>query len=103
MAELQQAGHEVYCVGGCVRDLLMGKTPHDWDLTTSALPQEVCELFGERAIPTGLQHGTVTVRLSGGAAEITTYRVDGDYTDHRHPLAVRFSASLKEDLCRRDF
>jgi len=81
----------------------MGKTPHDWDLTTSALPQEVCELFGERAIPTGLQHGTVTVRLSGGAAEITTYRVDGDYTDHRHPLAVRFSASLKEDLCRRDF
>lgn len=103
MKEMLRSGYEVYCVGGCVRDLLMGKTPHDWDLTTSALPQEVCALFGENAIPTGLQHGTVTVRLNGGTAEVTTYRVDGDYADHRHPCKVRFSQNLKEDLCRRDF
>ena len=103
MDEMLCAGHEVYCVGGCVRDLLMGKTPHDWDLTTSARPEETAAVFGSRAIPTGLQHGTVTVLGEGGKAEITTYRVDGEYLDHRHPLQVQFSAELREDLCRRDF
>ncbi len=103
MAELSGAGYEVYCVGGCVRDLLMGKEPHDWDLTTNALPQEICGLFGKSAIPTGLQHGTVTVCGEGGKAEITTYRVDGEYLDHRHPEGVVFSSKLEEDLRRRDF
>ena len=103
MLEMLRAGHEVYCVGGCVRDLLMGKTPHDWDLTTSARPEETCAVFGSRAIPTGLRHGTVTVLNDGGKAEVTTYRVDGEYADHRHPNAVRFSGKLSEDLCRRDF
>ncbi len=99
---LEQAGHEAYSVGGCVRDILMGKAPHDWDVTTSALPEETMALFDHFAIPTGLQHGTVTVRSGGTACEVTTFRTDGDYPDHRHPAAVTFTRSLREDLARRD-
>ena len=99
---LERAGHEAYAVGGCVRDILMGKAPHDWDVTTSALPQETMALFDHFAIPTGLQHGTVTVRSGGLSCEVTTFRTDGDYPDHRHPAAVTFTRSLREDLARRD-
>ena len=99
---LERAGHEAYAVGGCVRDILMGKAPHDWDVTTSALPQETMALFDHFAIPTGLQHGTVTVRSGGLSCEVTTFRTDGDYPDHRHPAAVTFTRSLREDLQRRD-
>ena len=103
LARLEAAGYEAYAVGGSVRDLLRGKSPDDWDMTTSAHPQEVMALFEGHAIPTGLQHGTVTVRQDGQSFEITTFRADGDYTDSRHPDAVTFSDSLQEDLCRRDF
>ena len=83
---LHRAGYAAYVVGGCVRDSLLGLTPHDWDLCTSALPQQVMELFGaQRCIPTGLQHGTVTVKQSGALYEITTFRTEGTYTDGRHP------------------
>ena len=99
---LERAGYEAYAVGGCVRDSLMGKAPHDWDVTTSALPQETMALFDHFAIPTGLQHGTVTVRSGKTACEVTTFRTDGDYPDHRHPAAVTFTRSLREDLQRRD-
>ena len=99
---LERAGHEAYIVGGCVRDMLMENRPHDWDVTTSALPQETMALFGHSAIPTGLRHGTVTVRSGELACEVTTFRTDGDYTDHRHPAAVAFTRSLREDLARRD-
>ena len=100
---LEQAGHEAYVVGGCVRDMQMGLPPHDWDVTTSALPEETMALFPHFAIPTGLQHGTVTVRSGGVSCEVTTFRTDGDYPDHRHPAAVTFTRSLREDLARRDF
>ena len=100
---LMSAGHEAWCVGGCVRDLLLGREPDDWDVTTSALPEETLALFGERAIPTGLQHGTVTVRTDIGHVEVTTYRTDGSYRDCRHPDSVQFTRSLAEDLARRDF
>ena len=91
-------------VGGCVRDSLLGLTPHDWDLCTSALPQQVMELFGaQRCIPTGLQHGTVTVKQSGALYEITTFRTEGTYTDGRHPDEVHFVPDVREDLARRDF
>lgn len=103
LQRLEDAGYEAYAVGGCVRDMLRGKTPDDWDMTTSAHPEEVMALFQGHAIPTGLQHGTVTVRQDGQSFEITTFRADGTYTDSRHPDAVRFSADLREDLCRRDF
>ena len=99
---LERAGHEAYIVGGCVRDILMGKPPHDWDVTTSALPEETMALFDHFAIPTGLRHGTVTVRSGGLPCEVTTFRTDGDYPDHRHPAAVTFTRSLREDLQRRD-
>ena len=99
---LEQNGHEAYPVGGCVRDLLMGKTPGDWDITTSARPEEVLTLF-PHSIPTGLQHGTVTVKSHGENFEVTTFRADGSYADHRHPDAVRFTNTLQEDLQRRDF
>ena len=99
---LERAGHEAYIVGGCVRDILMGKPPHDWDVTTSALPEETMALFDHFAIPTGLRHGTVTVRSGGVSCEVTTFRTDGDYPDHRHPAAVTFTRSLREDLQRRD-
>lgn len=101
---LQNAGYEAYVVGGCVRDSLLHKTPEDWDVTTSAKPEQIVEVFhSERTILTGAEHGTVTVLLEGTSIEITTYRIDGDYTDHRHPDAVTFTASLQEDLHRRDF
>ncbi len=99
---LAQNGQEAYIVGGCVRDLLPGKTPVDWDITTSARPEEVLTLF-PHSIPTGLQHGTVTVKIDGESYEVTTFRADGDYADHRHPDTVRFTDSLREDLARRDF
>lgn len=100
---LEQAGHEAWCVGGCVRDSLLGREPEDWDVTTSALPEETMEVFGALAIPTGLQHGTVTVRTERKSVEVTTYRVDGAYRDHRRPDTVTFTRSLEEDLRRRDF
>lgn len=100
---LAAAGHEAWCVGGCVRDSLSGRTPEDWDVTTSALPEETMVAFGARALPTGLRHGTVTVKTAGGPVEVTTYRIDGDYRDHRHPENVTFTRSLEEDLARRDF
>lgn len=99
---LHEAGYEAYVVGGCVRDSLLGRTPEDWDITTSALPAQVKEIF-HRTIDTGIRHGTVTVRMQGGSYEVTTYRVDGDYKDARHPSSVTFTRSLLEDLKRRDF
>ena len=99
---LETAGYEAYAVGGCVRDSLLGRTPDDWDITTQAAPEKVKELFA-RTVDTGLAHGTVTVLLSGEGFEVTTYRIDGEYEDGRHPKEVIFTASLKEDLKRRDF
>lgn len=104
LASLHGAGHRAYLVGGCVRDSLAGRTPHDWDICTSALPQQVMDLFGEKqCIPTGLQHGTVTVKQGGGLYEVTTFRVEGGYSDGRHPDHVDFVADVREDLARRDF
>lgn len=100
--ELQKAGYEAYAVGGCVRDALLGREPHDWDITTSALPHQVKEIF-PRTIDTGLKHGTVTVLAGREAYEVTTFRVDGVYEDGRHPREVTFTPSLEEDLKRRDF
>ncbi|MBQ5771231.1 MAG: hypothetical protein IIW08_08655, partial [Clostridia bacterium] len=104
ISALNGAGYEAYAVGGCVRDALLNKQPNDWDLTTSALPDEIKRVFKkERVIETGIQHGTVTVLLDGEGYEITTYRIDGEYTDHRRPDTVQFVSNLKEDLMRRDF
>ncbi len=103
LAALEAAGHEAWCVGGCVRDSLLGRTPEDWDVTSSALPEETLAIFGSRAFPTGLKHGTVTVKTSGGPVEVTTFRVDGAYHDHRRPDSVSFTCSVDEDLGRRDF
>ena len=101
---LHTAGYAAYAVGGCVRDSLLGRTAHDWDLCTSALPQQVMELFGaEQCIPTGLQHGTVTIKYGGQLYETTTFRTEGSYTDGRHPDAVQFVPDVWEDLARRDF
>ena len=101
---LHAAGYAAYAVGGCVRDSLLGRTAHDWDLCTSALPQQVMELFGtERCIPTGLQHGTVTIKYGGQLYETTTFRTEGSYTDGRHPDEVQFVPDVREDLARRDF
>ncbi len=105
--KLQNAGFDAYAVGGCVRDVLLGKTPHDWDITTDAKPNEVKKLF-RRTIDTGIQHGTVTVMIKDEAGkltgyEVTTYRIDGEYEDSRHPKEVTYTADLKEDLRRRDF
>lgn len=102
--QLNKAGYEAYIVGGCVRDMLMHKTPHDFDITTSALPEQTCEVFnGYEIIPTGIKHGTVTVLYEGEPLEITTFRTDGEYSDNRHPDSVTFTASLEKDLARRDF
>ena len=99
---LEENGYEAYVVGGCVRDSILGRTPDDWDITTSASPEQVKELF-HRTVDTGLQHGTVTVLMDKEGYEVTTYRVDGDYEDGRHPKQVMFTSSLEEDLKRRDF
>ena len=104
LARLEGAGYEAWCVGGAVRDLLLGREPGDWDVTTSAPPEAVLALFAPRSLPTGLRHGTVTVKTGGGTGvEVTTYRRDGVYLDSRHPDHVEFTACLEEDLARRDF
>lgn len=100
--KLQKNGFEAYLVGGCVRDMLTDITPHDYDITTSAPPEVTASLF-EKTVPTGIKHGTVTVLHGGFAAEVTTYRTDGEYGDHRRPESVTFVKSLREDLARRDF
>lgn len=100
--ELYSHGYEAYAVGGCVRDAILGRVPGDWDITTSAKPHEVKRIFN-RTIDTGIQHGTVTVMIGKEGYEVTTYRVDGVYEDSRHPKEVSFTASLEEDLKRRDF
>ncbi len=104
IAALEQQGHEAYAVGGCIRDLLMERQPSDWDVCTSALPEETTACFGEsNTVQTGAKHGTVTVLTEDGPVEITTYRIDGAYLDGRRPEAVVFTPSLEEDLKRRDF
>ena len=99
---LIEHGFEAYIVGGCVRDFVLGKEPKDWDITTSATPYQVKSLF-PRTIDTGIEHGTVTVMCGKEGYEVTTYRIDGKYEDHRRPTEVTFTASLTEDLKRRDF
>ncbi|MBO5105768.1 MAG: HD domain-containing protein [Clostridia bacterium] len=102
--KLNFAGYEAYIVGGCVRDILRGEAPSDYDITTSAEPEQTKAVFkGERIIETGLKHGTVTLIKDGTPLEITTYRIDGDYTDNRRPNSVKFTKTLTEDLARRDF
>jgi tRNA nucleotidyltransferase (CCA-adding enzyme) len=95
--KLHDSGYEAYIVGGCVRDAVLGRMPHDWDITTSAEPDEVKALF-ERTIDTGLKHGTVTVMSGKTGYEITTFRVDGDYSDGRHPHSVAFTKDIIKDL-----
>ena len=102
ISELQKRGHEAYAVGGCVRDAVLGCEPHDWDITTSASPEQVKTVFS-KTIDTGIEHGTVTVRRHGKSYEVTTFRVDGKYEDGRHPKEVTFVGDLSEDLARRDF
>ena len=101
---LEQNGFEAYVVGGCVRDLLLGLQPTDYDITTNALPEQTQQVFQQmRVIETGKKHGTITVWIDDMPLEITTYRIDGDYSDNRRPDAVRFTRNLEEDLARRDF
>ena len=100
---LQKSGYEAYVVGGCVRDSLLGKIPKDWDICTSALPDDVKNCLPYRMLDTGLQHGTITVVVDDVGYEVTTYRKDGVYSDNRHPDTVEFVTSLTEDLARRDF
>lgn len=101
---LQSAGFEAYAVGGCVRDSLLGKTPNDWDITTSAKPEDMKSVFADfHCIDTGIKHGTVTVVIDGEPLEITTFRLDGEYEDNRHPKSVTFTSNLRADLGRRDF
>lgn len=95
-------GYDAYAVGGCIRDSLLGRTPNDWDITTAAMPQQVKEIF-DKTFDTGIQHGTVTVLLGGEGFEVTTYRIDGEYEDNRHPKEVSFTDNLIQDLERRDF
>ena len=104
LRRLNEAGHEAYVVGGCVRDALMGSTPHDWDICTDARPEQVIRIFSDRPVAkTGLQHGTVMIIDGGEGYEITTFRTEGSYSDHRHPDRVQFVSNLREDLARRDF
>ena len=100
--KIRERGFEAFAVGGCVRDTLLGRTPGDWDITTSAKPEEVKAIFG-KTVDTGLQHGTVTIIKNRKGYEVTTYRIDGEYRDGRHPDSVEFTSSLLEDLKRRDF
>ena len=102
--KLIKHGYEAYIVGGCVRDSILGLRPKDWDITTSATPKQIIKVFENyKIIPTGLKHGTVTILIDDIGYEITTYRIDGDYEDCRHPKDVVFTSDLKEDLSRRDF
>lgn len=100
--KLNDNGYEAYAVGGCVRDTLLGRLPEDWDITTSATPEQIKSLFA-RTIDTGIQHGTVTILINHVGYEVTTYRIDGEYEDGRHPKTVEFTSDLLEDLKRRDF
>lgn len=101
---LHSHGYMAYVVGGCVRDSILNRPIHDWDLCTSATPEEILEIFKEyTVIPTGLKHGTVTVMFNGIGYEITTFRKDGDYSDGRHPDSVTFTSDIVTDLSRRDF
>lgn len=101
---LESCGYEAYIVGGCVRDRLLGRTPNDWDVTTSARPDQILAAFSDcRVIETGIKHGTVTVIIGGEQIEVTTYRCDGEYLDNRHPVSVTFSRNIRDDLSRRDF
>lgn len=100
--KLEAAGFEAFAVGGCVRDSLLGLEPMDWDLTTNARPEQIKQVF-TRTVDTGIKHGTVSVLIDNEAYEVTTYRTDGEYEDHRHPKNVSFTPNLREDLCRRDF
>ena len=99
---LEENGYEAYVVGGCVRDSILGRNPNDWDITTSARPEQVKEIF-RRTVDTGIEHGTETVMMGKEGYEVTTYSIDGEYSDHRRPDQVEFTASLEEDLKRRDF
>ena len=99
---LQEHGYEAYAVGGCIRDSILGREPEDWDITTSAMPEETKALF-DKTFDTGIQHGTITVLLEKEGFEVTTYRIDGKYEDSRHPKEVTFTRNLREDLLRRDF
>ena len=102
--KLKLAGFKSYIVGGCVRDIFLGRQPHDWDICTSATPHQVLDIFSNyNTIPTGLQHGTVTVVIDHVGYEITTFRIDGNYSDNRRPDTVRFTEDIVEDLSRRDF
>ena len=104
LQQLERAGYQAYVVGGCVRDSLMGMRPEDWDVCSDATPEQMLALFERRrVIPTGLKHGTITVRSQGDNVEVTTFRIDGAYSDNRHPDQVSFVAKLEEDLSRRDF
>ena len=100
--ELEKQGYEAFAVGGCVRDSILGRNPNDWDITTNALPEAIIKTF-KHTIPTGIKHGTITVMIDNLPFEVTTYRIDGEYTDNRHPDEVIFTSKLEEDLCRRDF
>ena len=104
LSELESCGFEAYMVGGCVRDSIMGREYHDIDITTNALPEDILKVFSSyKVIPTGIKHGTVTVLCGGTPYEITTYRIDGEYTDHRRPDSVEFTSDITADLARRDF
>lgn len=104
LKKLERSGFEAYPVGGCVRDMLMGRVPADYDITTNALPSQIMEVFSDdKVIPTGIKHGTVTVLVNGMSFEVTTFRIDGEYSDSRRPDTVRFTDDLKDDLSRRDF
>ena len=104
LRRLNESGFSAYVVGGCVRDSMLGLEPHDWDICTSALPEQMQEVFHDlHTVETGLKHGTLTVVVDHVPYEVTTYRIDGDYTDHRHPDSVHFVDNLTEDLARRDF
>lgn len=103
LSRLEAAGHSAFAVGGCIRDSFLGLVPGDWDAASSALPEQVLEIFDDCALPTGLRHGTVTVKTPDGPVEVTTFRADGSYADHRRPDSVRFVTDIREDLSRRDF
>ena len=104
IARLTAAGFDAYAVGGCVRDSLLGRVPNDWDITTSARPEETAAVFADcRTVETGIKHGTLMVIMDGMPLEITTFRNDGEYADNRHPVKVTFSTRVEDDLSRRDF